>query len=57
MATVASRSSPIASVHVEFNFLPLDLHRELLTVKALFPYLLPSFPLLSLLAFEDMANS
>ena len=53
LAISAFRSSPIASLPVEFNVLPLDLHRELLAVKAL----LPSSPLRSLLASEDLANS
>ena len=51
-------SSPIPSFHVETNVLFLDLHSESLAMKALLhPYLLPSSPLCSLLASEDLANS
>ena len=58
LATVAFRSSLITSLHVESNVLPLDLHRESLAVKALLrPYFLPSSPLRSLLASEDLASS
>ena len=58
MRTGALRSSPIANLHVESNVLPLDLHRELLAVKDLLrSYLLPSSPLRSLLASEDLASS
>ena len=50
--------SPIASLHVEYNVLPLDLHRELLAVKAfLCPYLLPFSNLRYSLVSDDMANS
>ena len=52
LATAAFRSSPITSLHVESNVLPLDFHRESLAVKDLFrPYFLPSSPLRSLLCF------
>ena len=45
----------IASLHVESNVLPLDLHKELLIVKALIhPFLLLSSPLRSLLTSEDL---
>ena len=58
LATGAFRSSPITSLYVESNVLPLDLHRESLAVKALLrPYFLPSSPLRSLLASEDLASS
>ena len=41
LATVAFRSSPITSLHIESNVLPLDLHMESLAVKALLrPYFL-----------------
>ena len=57
-ATRIFRSSPISSLHVESNVLPLDLHKELLAVRALLrPYLLPSSPLRSFLASEDLASS
>ena len=56
LATFAFRSSPIASLHVESNILPLDLHRESLAVKSR-PYPLPSSALLSLLASVDLASS
>ena len=45
--TGAFRFSPIASLHVESNVLPLNLR----------PYLLPSSPLRSLLVSEDLASS
>ena len=49
-------SCSIASLHFESNVLTLDLRREVLAVKALLhPYLLPSSPLGSLLASEDLA--
>ena len=47
LATVAFRSSPIPSLHVESNVLPLDLHSESLVVKTLLrPYFL-SFAVLA----------
>ena len=58
LATGAFRSSPILSLYVESNVLPLDLHRESLTVEALpRPYFLPSSPLRPLLTSEDLASS
>ena len=52
LVTGAFRSSPIISLHVEANVLPLDLHRESLVVKALLrPYFLPPSPF-TLLYFE-----
>ena len=58
LATVAFCSSPITSLYVESNVLPLDFHMELLAVKALLhPYFLPSSPLRFLLASEDLASS
>ena len=58
LATDAFRSSPIANLHVESNVLPLDLHRELLAMKALLrPYLFPFSPLQSLLASENLTSS
>ena len=35
LATGAFLSSPITNLHIEYNFLPLDVHRESLAVKAL----------------------
>ena len=56
--TGAFRFSSIASLHVESNVLPLNLHMKSLAVKALLrPYLLPSSPLRSLLVSEDLASS
>ena len=57
LVTGAFRSSPKTSLHDESDVLPLNLHRELLVVKALIcPYFLSSSHLRSLLASEDPAN-
>ena len=58
MANGAFCSSPVTSLHLESNVLLLDLHRELLAVKALLrPYFLLSSPLRWLLVSEDLASS
>ena len=57
LATGAFRSSPITSLHVESNVLPLDLHRESLAVETssyLLPYLLSSSFFRSLFASENL---
>ena len=58
LATVAFRSSLITSLHVQSSVLHMYLHRISLAVKALLrAYFLPSSPLRSLLASEDLASS